>query len=130
MSKANISEMLNSHVVLGAKLSTEETEKFIGVLAERAAELQAELGVNEVKASLKGVSVKGSGKLEYIRPEGDWRDAILDLVSRVAKLGTITGGLRVDCSALAERWAERRREREAAKAAAAAAAASNPPSGN
>ena len=126
MAKVNVSEMLSSHVVLGSKLSAEETEKFLSVLTERAAELQAELGVNEVKASLKGVSVKGSGKLEYGRPDGDWRDAILDLVSRVAKLSTITSGLKIDCSKLSERWAERRQEREAAKAAAAG----NQPSSN
>lgn len=114
MAKENIIETLAERLtlpVVGEGFTAEEASKFLSVLAERLTELQAELGIAEVKASSKGVSVSGKGKVEYPQVGGDWRDAVLDCVSRVAKMGGICGGLRVDVSEVALRWAVRRREK-------------------
>lgn len=96
---------------IGGSFTQEEADKFLSVLSERATELQLVLKLNEVKASLKGVSVKGGDKVEYSRPEGDWRDGILDCVSRIAKVSAIVSGLKVDVSGIALRWASRRLEK-------------------
>lgn len=119
MSKENIISTLTERLTLpliSEQFTAEESAKFVSVLTERLVELQAELGIQEVKASTKGVSVSGKAKLEYVGTDGDWRDAVLDVVSRCAKVGAICGGLRVDVSEIAIRWAARRRTKLAKEA--------------
>lgn len=92
------------------KFSAEEAERFVNVLAERLAEMGEGSVVREVKASTKGVKWSAGGEAEYSSRGGDWRDAVLDLVTRAEKLSAIVV-VRVDVTELALNWAKRRREK-------------------
>lgn len=98
---------------LGETFSADEAERFTLVLAERLAEMGEGSVVKEVKASAKGVKWSGGGEAEYSGRGGDWRDAVLDLITRAEKLSAIVV-TRVDVTELALSWAKRRREKATA----------------
>ena len=95
---------------IGDNWSQEEQDTFLGVLVGRCTEIEYVVGVSSVKSSAKGVSGKGTGKIDYVRPDGDWRDGALDMLSNAIKVSPWLH-CRVDLSSCASRWAARRREK-------------------